>query len=99
MSTKCSKCNSFQVTSDLLKCENLIVATAQPCNGLTGLQFYNVIAAPKLGEQHTNKNTINAIVLKLQVIYSTVRIKRILLSSAKNYRCATLLCHRGSNKR
>ena len=30
MSTKYSKCNSFKVTSDLLKSDNLKVAIAQP---------------------------------------------------------------------
>ena len=44
-----SKCNSFQVTTDLLKSENLKVAIAQLCNEL---QVYNftVIAPPKVDE-------------------------------------------------
>ena len=34
ISTKYSKCNSFQVTSDLLNSDNLKVALAQLCNEL-----------------------------------------------------------------
>ena len=38
----------------------------------TGLKFYYVIADPKVGEQHIKQNTVNAIVFKLQLIYSIV---------------------------
>ena len=41
--------------------------------GATGLQLYYVIADPKVGERHIKENTLNAIVLKLQLIYSSVR--------------------------
>ena len=64
-----SKCNSFQVTSDLLNSENLKVAIAQQ---VKGLQFDYVIADPKVGEQHIKQNSVNEIVFKLQLIYSTV---------------------------
>ena len=40
-----------------------------PC--ATGLQVYNIIADPK-HEKHTKENTLNATVLKIQAIYSTV---------------------------
>ena len=46
--TKYSKCNSFQVTTDLLNSENLEVAIARA----TGLQFYYIIADPKVHEKH-----------------------------------------------
>ena len=39
----------------------------------TGLQFYYVIAGPKIGANISKQNTLNAIVFKLQLIYSTVR--------------------------
>ena len=39
----------------------------------TGLQFYYVKADTKQNEKHIQQNTVNAIVIKLQVIYSTVR--------------------------
>ena len=38
----------------------------------TGLQFYYVIADPKVHEKHIKQNTLNKIVLKIQAIYSTV---------------------------
>ena len=46
---KNSKCNSFQVTTNLLKSENVKVAIAQLCNEL---QVYNltVAAHPKVGD-------------------------------------------------
>ena len=50
---KFSKCNSFQVTTNLLNSENLKAAIAQLCNDrATGLQLYYVISDPKVGEQH-----------------------------------------------
>ena len=42
-------CNSFQVTTDLLNSENVKVAITPLCND-TGLQFYYVIANPKVVE-------------------------------------------------
>ena len=42
--------NSFQIKTDLLNSEKLEVAIAQLCNDVTGLQFYNVMADPKVDE-------------------------------------------------
>ena len=39
ISRKCSKCNSFQVTTDLLNSENLKVAIAQLCYELWVCNF------------------------------------------------------------
>ena len=39
----------------------------------TGLQFYYIIADPKVCEKHiSTKKTVNAILFKLQVIHSTL---------------------------
>ena len=51
------------------------MAFAQLCNGLQFYYWY-VIADPKVGEKHILKNTLNAIVFKLQVIYSTARASK-----------------------
>ena len=45
MLTKYSKCNSFQVRTDLRNSNTLKIAIAE-------LRFYYVIADPKVGEQH-----------------------------------------------
>ena len=50
ISRKFSKCNSFQIVTDLLNSENLKVAIAQLCKDVTGLQFHYVIADPKVPE-------------------------------------------------
>ena len=42
----------------------------------TGLNFYYVIADPNVHEKHISTKTVNAIVFKLQVIYSTVRTSK-----------------------
>ena len=39
----------------------------------TGLKFYYLKPYPKQDEKHIKQNTVNAIGLKLQVIYSTAR--------------------------
>ena len=49
ISTKYSKCNSFQVRSDLLNSKNLKVAIAELCNELQVCNL-TVIADPKVGE-------------------------------------------------
>ena len=60
----------------------------------TVLQFYYVIADEKVGNNIFKENTLNAIVLNLQLIYSTVTIsKYLLLSYAMSYRSAILLCY------
>ena len=51
----------FQVTTDLLNSENLKVAIAQLCNDLQACNVTMVV-----------KDTLNAIVFTLQLIYSTV---------------------------
>ena len=50
--TKYFKCNSFQVISDLLNSDNLKVAITQLRHELQVWNFYDVIADPKVGEQH-----------------------------------------------
>ena len=47
---KFSKCNSFEVISDLLNRDNLKVAITQLCHDLQDLKFYYVIADPKVAE-------------------------------------------------
>ena len=47
---KILKCNSFQVSTDLLNSENLKVAIARLCNQLRVCNFI-VIADQKVGEQ------------------------------------------------
>ena len=37
--TKCSKCNTYQATKDLLNSENLKIAIAQLCNELLVCNF------------------------------------------------------------
>ena len=44
--TNYSKCNSFQVTTDVLNSDNLKVDIARLCHEATGLQFHYVIADP-----------------------------------------------------
>ena len=51
----------------------LIKAIGQLCNDVL---IYYVKADPKQDEKHLEQNTVNAIVFKLQVIYSTVRMLR-----------------------
>ena len=46
-----SKCNSFQVITDLSNSENLNVAIVQLCQDLQVCNF-TVIGDPKVGEQH-----------------------------------------------
>ena len=50
------------------------------------------VEVKKVGGKHIQQNTVNAIVFKLQLIYSTVRIsKQLLLSYAISCRSANLL--------
>ena len=49
ISTNGSKCNRFQIKSDLLNSESLKVAIAQLCNELQVCNL-TVIADPKVGE-------------------------------------------------
>ena len=44
------KYNSFQVTTDFLNSENPKITIGQYMQGATGLQFYYVIADPKVRE-------------------------------------------------
>ena len=43
-------CNSFEVTTDLLKSEKIAVAIILLCNELQVCNFYCVIADPKVAE-------------------------------------------------
>ena len=72
--------------------------------GATGLQFYYAITDPKVGEEHILRKhskcssiqvvTVNAIIFKLQLIYSTVRTsKRLLLSHEISYRSVIFICY------
>ena len=51
ISTKYSKCNRFQVTTDLLNSEKLKVAITQLCHDIQVCNF-TVITDPKVGGQH-----------------------------------------------
>ena len=71
MKTKYSKCNSFQVTTDLLNSENLKIAIAQLCNELQVCNFTMLYLTKNQVNNIFKQNTLNAIAFKLQLIYST----------------------------
>ena len=60
-------------TTDLLNSENLIVAFAQLCNELQVCNLTMLKLTQKLLNSIFKENTVNATVVKLQLIYSTVR--------------------------
>ena len=63
--------------------------------GATRLQFYYVIADSKVDENTFKQNSPNAIVYKIQLIYSTVKTSKwLLLSHAMSYRSAISPCYR-----
>ena len=63
----------FEVTTDLLNSENLKVAIAQLYKELQVCDFTMLYLAQKQLNNIFKENTLNAIVFKLQAIYSTVR--------------------------
>ena len=63
-------CNTFQVATDLLNSENLKVAIAQLSYDLQVCNFTMLQLTQKELNNIFQQNSINAIVFKLQVIYS-----------------------------
>ena len=63
---------SFRVTTDLLNRENFKVGFTQLCNELKGCNFTVVYLTQKCVNNTFKENTINPIVIKLQLTYSTV---------------------------
>ena len=63
---------SFQVRTDLLNSEDLKVAIAQLCHELQVCNFTMLELTQKYMKNIFKQNTLNAIVLKIQAIYSTV---------------------------
>ena len=63
----------FRVSTDLLNSENLKVAFAQLCNELKCCNF-SLVQLPQRYVNNTFKeNTVNATIIKMQLIYSTMR--------------------------
>ena len=65
--------NTFRVTLDLLNSENLKVAIAQLCNELQVSNLTMLQLTHKWVHNIFKQNAVNAIVFKLQLIYSTVK--------------------------
>ena len=63
MSTKYSKYNSFEVTTDLLNSENLKTAIAQLCHELH-VCIFTMLYLTKIKRITYKKNTLNVIVFK-----------------------------------
>ena len=76
ISREFSKCNSFQVLSDLLNSENLKVAIAHLYNKLQVCNFIMRQLTQKLVNHIFKQNTLNAMISKLQLIYSAVRTSK-----------------------